>query len=88
MLDLPHLNVPELQLKAISEGDTVSRIKPVFHFHMYEYCYSRSLGSPTPSGPQFPRGPSKKTRIMKKYFSKSTSCEEPTRIVDLLTARG
>ena len=86
MLDLPHLNVPELQLKAISEGDTVSRIKPVFHFHMYEYCYSRSLGSPTPSGPQFPRGPSKKTRIMKKYFSKSTSCEEPTRIGDLLTA--
>ena len=32
MLDLPYLNVPELQLKAISEGDTVNRMKPAFHF--------------------------------------------------------
>ena len=90
MLDLPYLNVPELQLKAILEGDTVNRMKSAFHFHMYEYCYSRPLGSPTPSGPQFPRGPPKRPESWRSTSPKALllSCEEPKRIGDLLTARG
>ena len=47
MLNLPYLNVPELQLKAISEGGTVNRMKSAFHFHMYEL---HSLRASIPSG--------------------------------------